>query len=200
AGSGIVDGGHNFATEASCGLGAGDGVDPKLDPAGLADHGGPTQTIALLPDSPAIDARDDAPCAAAPLDGVDPPGPGRPLGPHRDIGAFEAPARATTTTPTTSTTSTSTSTTSTTVPAGCADTVTLAAVACRLDELRTRVDALVPEGKIRTKLDAKLNAAKAKIGKAVGLVGQEQTKPAGKDGKRALGGVRGISGRARGTG
>ena len=32
------------------------GVDPRLDPAGLQDHGGPTRTIALLPGSPAIDA------------------------------------------------------------------------------------------------------------------------------------------------
>ncbi|MDA2919887.1 hypothetical protein MYX76_10405, partial [Desulfobacterota bacterium AH_259_B03_O07] len=30
-------------------------TDPGLDPAGLQDNGGPTQTIALLPDSPAID-------------------------------------------------------------------------------------------------------------------------------------------------
>ncbi|MGK7887854.1 MAG: choice-of-anchor Q domain-containing protein, partial [Leptolyngbyaceae cyanobacterium] len=34
------------------------GVDPRLDPDGLKDNGGPTQTIALLPDSPAIDAGD----------------------------------------------------------------------------------------------------------------------------------------------
>ena len=32
------------------------GVDPLLDPVGLQDHGGPTQTIALLPGSPAINA------------------------------------------------------------------------------------------------------------------------------------------------
>ena len=32
------------------------GIDPLLDPAGLQDHGGPTQTIALLPGSPALDA------------------------------------------------------------------------------------------------------------------------------------------------
>ncbi|MEM9511796.1 MAG: calcium-binding protein, partial [Cyanobacteria bacterium P01_E01_bin.48] len=32
------------------------GVDPQLNPAGLSDNGGPTQTIALLPTSPAIDA------------------------------------------------------------------------------------------------------------------------------------------------
>ncbi len=30
-------------------------LDPKLDPTGLQNHGGPTQTIALLPGSPAID-------------------------------------------------------------------------------------------------------------------------------------------------
>ena len=30
-------------------------TDPQLDPAGLQNHGGPTQTIALLPGSPAID-------------------------------------------------------------------------------------------------------------------------------------------------
>ncbi len=32
------------------------GVDLKLDPAGLADNGGPTKTIALQPDSPAVGA------------------------------------------------------------------------------------------------------------------------------------------------
>ncbi|AFZ51180.1 Cadherin domain-containing protein [Dactylococcopsis salina PCC 8305] len=35
------------------------GQDPLLDPAGLQDNGGPTQTIALLEDSPAIDAGDN---------------------------------------------------------------------------------------------------------------------------------------------
>lgn len=30
-------------------------IDPKLDPKGLQNNGGPTLTIALLPDSPAID-------------------------------------------------------------------------------------------------------------------------------------------------
>jgi beta-glucosidase len=93
-----------------------------------------------------------------------------------------------------------TTTSTTTLPAGCADAVTLAAVACRLDELRDRVDALVPEGKIRTKLDAKLNAAKAKIRKAVGLVGQGKTKPAGKAVQRALGAVRGFRRRVRSKG
>jgi CSLREA domain-containing protein len=36
-------------------VGTGAGIDPKLDPAGLKNNGGPTQTIALLPGSPAID-------------------------------------------------------------------------------------------------------------------------------------------------
>jgi len=46
AGSGINDGVNGNQV----------GVDPLLDPAGLQDHGGPTQTIALLPGSPAINA------------------------------------------------------------------------------------------------------------------------------------------------
>jgi CSLREA domain-containing protein len=35
-------------------------LDPKLDPKGLQNNGGPTQTIALLPGSPAIDAGSNA--------------------------------------------------------------------------------------------------------------------------------------------
>ena len=42
--SGIVDGVNGNQV----------GVDPRLDPAGLRDYGGPTQTIALLPGSPAV--------------------------------------------------------------------------------------------------------------------------------------------------
>ena len=37
----------------------------------LADNGGPTQTMALLPRSPAIDGGDDAVCAAAPVNNLD---------------------------------------------------------------------------------------------------------------------------------
>jgi hypothetical protein len=55
----LHDGGHNLIEDAanSCGLTNGAngniiGVAPKLDPAGLKDNGGPTQTIALLPGSP----------------------------------------------------------------------------------------------------------------------------------------------------
>jgi len=57
-------------------------TDPKLGD--LANNGGPTLTMALLPGSPAIDAGDTA---AAPA--TDQRGISRPVGPAADIGAFE---------------------------------------------------------------------------------------------------------------
>jgi hypothetical protein len=57
-------------------------LDPKVGP--LANNGGPTLTIALLPGSPAIDAGDSA--AAPPTDQRGFP---RPFGRAADIGAFE---------------------------------------------------------------------------------------------------------------
>lgn len=62
------------------------GVDPRLSI--LQDNGGPTNTHALLPGSPAIDAGDDAACAAPPVSGVDQRGIARPQGAHCDIGAL----------------------------------------------------------------------------------------------------------------
>jgi hypothetical protein len=56
-------------------------IDPRLGP--LADNGGPTFTMALLPGSPAIDAGDDT------LTGTDQRGFPRKSGAHVDIGAFE---------------------------------------------------------------------------------------------------------------
>ena len=44
-------------------------ADPMLGP--LADNGGPTQTMALLPGSPAIDAADNECRAAAPVNNLD---------------------------------------------------------------------------------------------------------------------------------
>jgi hypothetical protein len=66
-------------------------VVPKL--AKLADNGGPTQTVALLAGSPALDAGDNTP--ASPL-GYDQRGPGFPriLNSRSDIGAFESPLAA----------------------------------------------------------------------------------------------------------
>ena len=65
------------------------GVDPRLDPAGLQDHGGPTQTIALLPDSPAIDAGDNAAAAELTTDQRGVPFE-RIYGVAVDVGAYEA--------------------------------------------------------------------------------------------------------------
>ena len=63
----VTSAGYNLiGSTAGCTFtpGAGDqiGVDPKL--ATLADNGGPTQTIALLPGSPAIDAGNPGGCPA----------------------------------------------------------------------------------------------------------------------------------------
>jgi len=58
------------------------GVSPQL--AALAQNGGPTQTMALLAASPAIDAGNDASCAPTDQRGIS-----RPQGAHCDMGAFE---------------------------------------------------------------------------------------------------------------
>jgi hypothetical protein len=58
-------------------------VDPMLGP--LADNGGPTLTMALLPGSPALDAIPPS----ATMTSVDQRGVARPAGAGADIGAFE---------------------------------------------------------------------------------------------------------------
>ncbi|MGD9762702.1 MAG: choice-of-anchor Q domain-containing protein [Candidatus Binatia bacterium] len=67
----IVNATYNISTDASCGFGTstgaggqtiGDNVNPMLDPEGLQDNGGPTETIALLAGSPAIGAIPDGAC------------------------------------------------------------------------------------------------------------------------------------------
>jgi hypothetical protein len=80
---------NNLIEEAANACGLTDGVDsniigadPNLGP--LADNGGSTETHALLPSSPAIDAGDDVSCPTTDQRGVT-----RPQGPHCDIGAFE---------------------------------------------------------------------------------------------------------------
>jgi CSLREA domain-containing protein len=77
--------GHNLEDGSTCGLtGPGDrqNTNPMLGP--LADNGGQTQTRALLPGSPAIDAGDNAGCPATDQRGVS-----RPQGVACDIGAYE---------------------------------------------------------------------------------------------------------------
>ena len=81
AGATISDNGHNIFN-----------VNPELDPGGLRSNGGPTETVALEPGSPAIDAGDNVICQAPPpegLGGVDQRG--FPRSRPCDIGAFELP-------------------------------------------------------------------------------------------------------------
>ncbi len=95
----ITSAGHNIAGDGSCGLsGPGDmtWADPMLAP--LADNGGPTQTHALLPGSPAIDAGDSPACPEH-----DQRGAPRPSGAGCDIGAYEAGGAAPTPAPPTPT-------------------------------------------------------------------------------------------------
>jgi hypothetical protein len=81
----ITDAGHNLSSDASCAFtaaGSMNNTDPKLGP--LADNGGPTLTMALLPGSPAIDAG-----SAVGTPATDQRGVPRPQGHGVDIGAYE---------------------------------------------------------------------------------------------------------------
>lgn len=84
-GGGFTSLGHNLDSDSTCNLTEPTdlpGVDPLLGP--LHDNGGPTETHALLPDSPAINAADDAACPDTDQRGVS-----RPQGAACDIGAYE---------------------------------------------------------------------------------------------------------------
>ena len=81
----VTDAGNNLSSDASSaftGTGSLTNTDPKLGP--LADNGGPTFTMALLPSSPAIDAGSTLGAPATDQRGI-----ARPQGPGVDIGAFE---------------------------------------------------------------------------------------------------------------
>jgi hypothetical protein len=90
--------GHNLedTTPSQCGLSTalGDriGINPLLGP--LQSNGGPTQTMALLIGSPAIDAGESSGCPV-----TDQRGLGRPQGAACDIGAYEVAPGAVTTAP-----------------------------------------------------------------------------------------------------
>jgi hypothetical protein len=78
----ITSGGHNIDDGTTCGSTTANAslsnTNPQFDPAGLKDNGGPTQTIALLANSPAINAGDADVCATAPVNGLDQRGYLRP--------------------------------------------------------------------------------------------------------------------------
>jgi hypothetical protein len=93
-GSVSSSGSNNFIFAPGAGAtgfqGASRSADPMLDPAGLKDNGGPTQTIALQPGSPAIDAGSDSAAGAAGLSADQRGLPFvRDFGAHVDVGAFE---------------------------------------------------------------------------------------------------------------
>lgn len=86
--------GHNLSDDSTCSLsGPGDlnSTPSGLDPGGLQNNGGPTQTVALLPTSPAVGAVPLSYCTDA--SGVpvstDQRGVSRPQGSACDIGSFE---------------------------------------------------------------------------------------------------------------
>jgi CSLREA domain-containing protein len=85
----IDDDGYNISEDNSCDFtatGSRNDTDPLLDPNGLANNGGPTQTIALQPSSPAIDVVPKDDCPATDQRGFLRPAPGQT---DCDVGAFE---------------------------------------------------------------------------------------------------------------
>jgi hypothetical protein len=90
SGSPIIDGGYNIDDDGTCGFtpetGSLPNTNPLLDPDGLQDNGGPTETIALLPESPAVDLVGQEAC---PPPQTDQRGVERPQGEACDSGAFE---------------------------------------------------------------------------------------------------------------
>jgi hypothetical protein len=97
----VTDGGHNIDDGTTCGF-TGTGctstsgssfcsTNPHFDPAGLANNGGSTQTIALQAGSPAINAGNESICAAPPVNNLDQRGYVRPGGGATScsIGAYE---------------------------------------------------------------------------------------------------------------
>lgn len=87
------DAGYNLDDGTSCAFSSVNhsfsSTNPMLDSAGLKDNGGPTQTIALLPGSPAIDAIPPGVNGCGTTITADQRGVSRPDGPGCDIGAFE---------------------------------------------------------------------------------------------------------------
>src|SRR5215208_477385 len=88
----ITDGGYNISDDLSflfTDPTSKSNTDPKLDPDGLQSNGGPTNTIALLEGSPAIDHIPNATSGCSTGVGVDQRWVQRPQGEGCDVGAIE---------------------------------------------------------------------------------------------------------------
>ncbi|MCI0550329.1 MAG: hypothetical protein L0287_05200, partial [Anaerolineae bacterium] len=79
-GNSVINNNHSL-------VGVGAVADFGLDQ--LADNGGPTQTMALLPGSSLIDAGDDVTCANSLVNNLDQRGVARPQNDHCEIGVYE---------------------------------------------------------------------------------------------------------------
>ncbi len=89
-GNPITSGGHNLESGTSCGFtSSGDIQSGYANLGSLQNNGGPTETLAPIYDSDAIDAADNTICAASLVNGVDQRGIARPQGTTCDIGAYE---------------------------------------------------------------------------------------------------------------
>jgi len=89
----IYDGGYNLDDGTTCGFSTANhslsSANPLLDPLGLQNNGGPTETIALETGSPVIDAIPSGVNGCGTTVATDQRGVSRPQGPRCDIGAYE---------------------------------------------------------------------------------------------------------------
>ena len=86
----LTDGGYNLSSDASCSFSSSTslaGTDPLLAP--LNSNGGPTQTMALLVGSPAIDLIPPGINGCGTTIATDQRGVSRPVGSGCDVGAYE---------------------------------------------------------------------------------------------------------------
>ena len=89
------DGGYNIDDAITCGFSANysqPATNPLLDPRGLQNDGGPTQTIAIQPRSRAVDAIPLSTLGCGTTVTTDQRAVTRPQGPRSDVGAFERAA------------------------------------------------------------------------------------------------------------
>jgi len=89
----IADGGYDIDDGTTCGFSSANhsvsNANPRLDPHGLQSNGGPTQTVAVLAASPAVDAIPPGALGCGTDVTSDQRGTHRPQGPRCDSGAFE---------------------------------------------------------------------------------------------------------------